>query len=196
MEKLHNIVYKTTNLTNNKIYIGVHCTDDLGDGYMGSGKLLKHAFKKHGKENFKRTILHDFIAAEHAYGVEAVLVDEYFISREDTYNILKGGRINPTLGISPSEETRDKWSKIRKGKEPWNKGKTGIYSDETLLKMKTVKCGKVSKRKGTKCLKETCVKIGLASKGRIPWNKGLKYSMNDDSINKAKSYMIVKVLNK
>lgn len=34
-----------------------------------------------------------------------------------------------------SEETKQKISESKKGREPWNKGKTGIYSDETLRKI-------------------------------------------------------------
>ena len=43
MEKKYYLVYKTTNLVNGKIYIGKHETDNLNDGYLGSGKLLKRA---------------------------------------------------------------------------------------------------------------------------------------------------------
>lgn len=54
---LFHFLYKTTNILNNKFYIGVHTTDDLGDGYKGSGTTLNKAFKKYGKNNFNREIL-------------------------------------------------------------------------------------------------------------------------------------------
>jgi len=91
MEKQHNIVYKRTCLINNKIYIGVHCTDDLNDGYMGSGLYFKRALEKYGKENFKSEILYDVETAELAFFIEELLVDEDFIKRDDNYNLRGGG---------------------------------------------------------------------------------------------------------
>ena len=45
------IIYITTNLINNKKYIGKHKCDSIEfDGYLGSGKILKNAIKKNGKE--------------------------------------------------------------------------------------------------------------------------------------------------
>lgn len=34
-------IYKITNIINNKVYIGKHQTNDINDGYMGSGKNFK-----------------------------------------------------------------------------------------------------------------------------------------------------------
>jgi len=56
-EKKYHIIYKTTCLINKKYYIGMHSTDDLNDGYMGSGKALKFSIQRYGKENHKVEIL-------------------------------------------------------------------------------------------------------------------------------------------
>ena len=65
------IVYKTTNIINGKIYVGVHRTNpDVFDGYIGCGVTHKDkkenvkgfpaAVKKYGYENFKRETIKIF----------------------------------------------------------------------------------------------------------------------------------------
>jgi hypothetical protein len=98
----HNIVYRTVCLVNNHEYTGKHETNDLNDGYLGSGKLIRRAIAKHGRENFRREILHDFEIVIEMNAKEAELVTEEYCAREDTYNLCPGGHggwgyINATL---------------------------------------------------------------------------------------------------
>ena len=82
------IIYKTTNIINNKFYIGKHQTTNLNDEYMGSGKILKYAIKKYGIKNFKKEILYTFKTEKEMNDKEKELV----IISDNTYNLCEGGK--------------------------------------------------------------------------------------------------------
>lgn len=84
-------MYQITNKVNNKIYVGVHKTKSLDDGYMGSGKVIKSAIEKHGILNFEKVILEHFENQEAMYAREKEVVNEEFLLREDVYNLRCGG---------------------------------------------------------------------------------------------------------
>ena len=84
-------IYKTTNLINNKIYIGAHKTKNKDDKYMGSGVAISKAFEKYGKENFKKEILHLLNSEEEMYLKEKEIVNEEFIKLNTNYNLKLGG---------------------------------------------------------------------------------------------------------
>lgn len=88
----HNIIYKTTNTVNNMIYIGQHQSDDLNDGYIGSGTLFRAAIMKYGKDAFKTEVLFDFDTPYELDAKERELVDEDFLKRPDTYNLVLSGK--------------------------------------------------------------------------------------------------------
>jgi group I intron endonuclease len=109
-------LYKITNLVNGKMYIGQHVTDNLDDGYMGSGKLMKRALSKYGAENFRKEWLGFYEDEEELNYMERVFVDETWISRADTYNLQIGG------GLRQSEAVKLKMQLSHIGKPSWNKG--------------------------------------------------------------------------
>lgn len=83
--------YKITNLINGKIYVGVHKTTNLEDGYMGSGVALNRAISKYGIGQFKKDILMFHPSETEMFEVEALIVDQEFVNRPDTYNLKLGG---------------------------------------------------------------------------------------------------------
>lgn len=84
-------IYKITNKTTGQIYIGQHVTDNLDDGYMGSGVRIINSVAKYGKNQFDKEILFIFDNFEDMDQKESELVNEEFIRRSDTYNVILGG---------------------------------------------------------------------------------------------------------
>lgn len=93
-------LYKITNKVNGKFYIGVHNTKDLGDGYKGSGQIIKDAFNKYGKKNFEREIISFHNTAEEAYAEEARIVNINLVENKQCYNVALGGKGNQ-IGMIP-----------------------------------------------------------------------------------------------
>lgn len=92
-------MYQTTNIVNGKLYIGCHSTDNIEDGYKGSGLLLKHAIAKYGASKFVRTVLFIFDNPTEMFSKEKELVNEEFVTRHDVYNIMLGGNGGLNKGI-------------------------------------------------------------------------------------------------
>lgn len=106
------IVYITKNIINQKIYVGVHGTNDplgwdyyLGDGsysnkpssYMHKQTPFHAAIRKYGVKNFRRTTLAIFDTVQEALNLEASIVNEKFIRLKTTYNVVVGGGKPPVL---------------------------------------------------------------------------------------------------
>lgn len=110
LNNLKYIVYLTINKTNNKIYIGVHETNnpEKFDGYLGCGAFidkpssynkgkthLHNAILKYGISSFYRVTIAVFNTKQEALNLENLLVNEEFIKRVDTYNMVCGGSAPP-----------------------------------------------------------------------------------------------------
>ena len=104
-------MYKTVNLINNKYYIGIHTTDNLDDGYLGSGFFLKKALKKYGKTSFSKTIIEFFLTKSEALHKEKEVVTEELIKDINCYNIVVGG-----IGCNHNKTSSEKISKAAKNK--------------------------------------------------------------------------------
>lgn len=88
---MYYFIYKTTNKINGKYYIGMHKTDNLEDGYLGSGKYFRRALEKYGKENFEREILEYCNSDEEMYLAEARYITEDVVNDKSSYNLKLGG---------------------------------------------------------------------------------------------------------
>ena len=159
-------IYRITNLINGKTYIGQHKYKKLDDSYMGSGKILKQAIKKHGIENFKKEILYSRIQ----YKETADNMERFAIAKERAigkaeYNLADGGQ-----GGDLGNAINKKISEALKNK---NKGKK--LSEETKQKISEKMKGNTNS-KGKKLSEEARKKISEAERGK-PGMKGEKNPM-------------------
>ena len=137
---MHYIIYKTTNLINGKFYIGKHQTNDLNDGYVGSGKLLKRAIKKYGLDQFKTEIIETCSTEAHMNLAEKVYV---VIDQEVSYNLCPGGRggfgyINNNIDLIERNRqinSRKDYKEIGRKISLVSKGKSKPLSPEKKQKM-------------------------------------------------------------
>lgn len=84
-------MYETTNTITQKIYVGIHKTKNINDGYLGSGKIIRQAIEKYGKEAFTRRIISFYDSENEMREAEKNYVTEDFVARDDTYNLVVGG---------------------------------------------------------------------------------------------------------
>jgi hypothetical protein len=84
-------IYKTTNLLNGKFYIGMHSTNNINDGYIGSGERLRRGIRKYGKENFKFEILEFYPDRVSLKQREFELVNEELLNDKMCMNLCFGG---------------------------------------------------------------------------------------------------------
>lgn len=129
-------MYKTTNVMNGKYYIGVSSRDDERETYLGSGKFLKLAIQKYGRDNFEKEILEEFDSPKEAFTREAEIVNEEFVKDPETYNCVIGGggtgpkELNGAYGKrwNHSDQSKQLMSERTSGENNSQFGKT--YSDE------------------------------------------------------------------
>lgn len=88
----YHYIYKITRIDESgRYYIGMHSTDDLEDGYFGSGKLITASVKKHGKEKHQKEIL-EFLPSREALKLrEKELVNKELLEDKKCMNIAIGG---------------------------------------------------------------------------------------------------------
>lgn len=194
METKFYYVYKTTNLTNGKFYVGMHSTINLEDGYLGSGLYITRSLAKYGKENFTKEILEFFDSFEQMQEAEAKLIEENM--KNPLCKNMRPGGAGSWDKYWESEEYRNKkkevqrvkfleYHKIGKLKRVDWTGKT--HTEETIEKMKESHKGKqtgelnsqfgtiwIHNEKENKKVKKEELALYL----EIGWIKGRKMNLN------------------
>ncbi len=84
-------IYKTTNKINGKYYIGMHTASSMDNEYLGSGKILKHAIRKYGRDSFVKEILTFAINREVLIELERSIVTLELLEDPQCMNLRLGG---------------------------------------------------------------------------------------------------------
>jgi hypothetical protein len=85
------LAYKTTRF-DGKFYIGIHSTDIIEDGYLGSGVKLWKSINYHGREKHNRIVLEVFKTRKDAVAYEKEIVTWDLIRNDPLcLNLIPGG---------------------------------------------------------------------------------------------------------
>ena len=181
---MHYTVYKITNLVNGKFYIGKHQTKNLDDGYMGSGKLIRAAVQKYGRDNFSKEILHVFDNEHDMNEREKELV----ILSEMSYNLCEGGKggfgfiNNNGLNIDLKQQEMRNSGLLKEASRKGNERKRILASEdvEYAKKLYEISIAALAKARdeypkgpmfGRKHSKTTIQKMSLSHKGHRRWTR-------------------------
>ncbi len=153
--KFH-FIYKTTCLVTGRWYIGMHSTDLLEDGYLGSGKRLWYSIKKYGEENHSREIVEFCSDRKSLAAREKDIVNEDMLKEEQCMNLKVGGdggggfwnkeHLNKmSIAGNRSAAKRKRSSEVfsqvvsrlhGEGKYQYDNFKGKVHSEETKAKMR------------------------------------------------------------
>lgn len=188
---MYGYIYLTTNLINNKKYIGKKKSDIfLGNKYLGSGIALNSAIEKYGRSNFTVELVDMADSLEELNEKEKFYIEKYnAVLSEEYYNIANGGDGGIVWGTEenhPSKHTDRAGEKNPSyGKHWYTNGEINIYLRETDIVPDGFYrgCTRIRGRKKG-CFKhsdETKKKISKSLKGR---------KMSPESIEKIKNYYL------
>jgi hypothetical protein len=180
-QKTIHYLYKTTCIVNNRYYIGMHSTNNLNDGYLGSGRRLTASVRKHGVNNHKKKILQFLETRELLIEAEIKAITPEMLTDVNCMNLMCGG----SGGFISEEQQRHrsmcaglKFSEIRKNNPNIDKEYREKLSKTTK---KAIEEGRIKTWKelydwtGRKHSDETKNKMSVSSKGQGVGEKNSQY---------------------
>lgn len=125
-QRKHHYIYKITRTDGSgKYYIGMHSTDDLDDGYFGSGSLLSKSIKKHGRDKHVKEILEHVPSREALKLREKELVNEELLGDKKCMNLKLGGEGG--------------WDHVRNQSAAGKLGARALWRDPEFVKRNSVR---------------------------------------------------------
>jgi hypothetical protein len=87
----YHYIYKTVNIINSNFYIGLHSTNNINDGYMGSGDRIRSSIRHYGKDNHTFEILEFLDSRDLLLSREREIVNRDLLKNPLCLNIMEGG---------------------------------------------------------------------------------------------------------
>ena len=195
-------IYKTTNLINNKIYIGLSTKSvEESTDYYGSGRLINEAIQKYGKDNFVKDILEDGIDDMNILKDREIYWIETLGSHVslNNYNLTIGGdgimgyhhteEVKKALSENTSNSNKIKWKdpeyrerRVDKHKVLWQNSEFRERVINALHKPKTEE-----HKKNISIAKKDKPQSDKAKEAQRIVQKGMKYYYNPETKIKTRS---------
>lgn len=90
-KRKYHYIYKITRTFDGKFYIGMHSTEDVNNGYFGSGKLITRSIKKHGIDKHTKEILEYLPSREELKLREKEIISKDLLENKNCMNLKLGG---------------------------------------------------------------------------------------------------------
>ena len=128
-------LYKTTCLITGRFYIGIHSTNNLEDGYMGSGKRLRRSIRKYGVNNHEKEILEFFENRELLIEREKEIITPEVLTDKKCMNIQPGGGGGFSLEQqrNNANKSNEKQKYLRENDIEWVEKKSKKISHSNLI---------------------------------------------------------------
>ena len=126
-QKKYHYIYKTTCIVTGRFYIGMHSTDNIDDGYVGSGKRLWNSINYHGKENHVCEILEYCKDRQELKKREEEIVNPELLNEDLCMNLTTGGTggfVDEEHMMKCSKAGNKKQKKLFETDPEWAKNKT------------------------------------------------------------------------
>ena len=150
-------IYATINNITEQIYIGQHQTENLDDGYKGSGLHLCRAIRKYGKENFDTFVLSEHNSWDEMNNQEKLWVDQEWVDQDNSYNLKPGGQDNRE-DFRHTNISRKKISESQTGdKSHWSWKKNHTIESKKMMSINS--SGEKNGMYGRKHTKESIAKM-------------------------------------
>jgi group I intron endonuclease len=135
------IIYKTTNITNGKIYVGKDKNNN--PNYLGSGVILEQAIEKYGRQSFQKEVLEEcndtIVDSREIYWIAKLNSTDNKIG----YNITSGGTGGDTTTNHPNK--KDIINKRNHGLTNWHKS---LSESERIARGEKISDSKKGKSNG------------------------------------------------